>query len=585
MFYLFQYYGELHIFNPFKKIIAVSVFVLVILNISTSFTQNLSKSELDSVYVKFLQLRAPELLKPTDVPVKLTKEDRKCGFGIVSQVRLNLNNFTPEQQSVLKVLLQRPTKQTSMVSPSRRFRIHYDSTGAEVPNYDPSMTVEENVMQVALALDSSYNFEVIELGYPAPPPDNGAGGDDLYDFYITSALGAYGFTDPEIHLGDEKYTSFIEIHYNFQGPGFATHGLNAMRVTVAHELHHAIQMGNYILRSDDVYFYELTSTSMEEFVYDDVNDYYQYMVSYFRRPDRAFPLNSGYNLALWNIYLKENFGFDIIKEQWELMPNQRAISAINNSITNSGSIFPFELNKFGIWTYFTNYKAVPGLYFEEAANYPLITPTSTIQFTAPSELVQMNASPTANNFVKFFVSSIGDTLFAIVTNGDAISAASNPSQFFNFDYTLFSDASSGVRNLTDNYSSTFSVENSSFWSVSEILNDQVVRQDTSVVTPTGGISNAYPNPFRYSRSYLTGSLIFIPLDFNIGETADFNVYTSGLQLVKDEAKNIQNIPGDRRGISWNGFDNDNQKLASGVYIYVIKRGDDVEKGKIVIFNE
>ena len=28
-----------------------------------------------------------------------------------------------------------------------------------------------------------------------------------------------------------------------------------------------------------------------------------------------------------------------------------------------------------------------------------------------------------------------------------------------------------------------------------------------------------------------------------------------------------------------------EKLASGVYIYVIKKGDDVVKGKVVIFNE
>ena len=39
------------------------------------------------------------------------------------------------------------------------------------------------------------------------------------------------------------------------------------------------------------------------------------------------------------------------------------------------------------------------------------------------------------------------------------------------------------------------------------------------------------------------------------------------------------------GVSWNGYDNSGGRLSSGVYIYVIKQGDEVVKGKVVIFNE
>jgi len=48
---------------------------------------------------------------------------------------------------------------------------------------------------------------------------------------------------------------------------------------------------------------------MEEFVFDSVNDYYAYMLDYFRNTEKAFPLQNGYNLAIWNIYLKDVFGF------------------------------------------------------------------------------------------------------------------------------------------------------------------------------------------------------------------------------------------------------------------------------------
>ncbi len=46
------------------------------------------------------------------------------------------------------------------------------------------------------------------------------------------------------------------------------------------------------------------------------------MSSYFRNPATPMPLNDGYNLAIWNIYLEKRFGFDILKHQWELIPNK-----------------------------------------------------------------------------------------------------------------------------------------------------------------------------------------------------------------------------------------------------------------------
>jgi len=350
----------LHIFNPPKTVVVFLSLSLFSLFTASLTAQQLSGEELDSIYTDFLQLSTIELIPQIDQIEALTSENKKCGFGLVSQIRLNIENFTSEQQRILKTLLQRPTRQTNLVSPSGFFRIHYNISGNEIPNYEPSMTIEENVMQVAIALDSSYNFEVSYLGYPAPPPDNGEGGDDLYDVYITSARGNYGFTEPESALGNEKYTSFIEIHYEFSTSNFFTKGLEAMRVTAAHEFHHAIQMGNYILRWEDLYFYELTSTAFEEFVYDDVNDYYAYMNSYFRTPETPLPQTTGYNTAAWNVYLRDNFDYDIIKRQWELMPSVRAMFAINTSLFEYESSFVKEFNRFGLWMYFTNYRSVPG---------------------------------------------------------------------------------------------------------------------------------------------------------------------------------------------------------------------------------
>ena len=54
------------------------------------YSQELTQLQIDSLYTKFLQLRAPELLPQSDQPVALTLEDRKCGFGIVNSIKSNI---------------------------------------------------------------------------------------------------------------------------------------------------------------------------------------------------------------------------------------------------------------------------------------------------------------------------------------------------------------------------------------------------------------------------------------------------------------------------------------------------------------
>jgi hypothetical protein len=554
-----------------------------------AYSQELSPPQLDSIYNKFIQLRAPELLPQTDQPAEISLGDRKCGFLIVNDIKTNFEFFSAEQKNLLKPLLGRPSLQTSVVSPSGFFRIHYDASGSNRPAYVSSWTVEQNIAEVAKSLDSVYRYEVTYLGFLAPPSDGTGGGDDKYDVYIVNqGGGVYGYTEWESKVGSVNWTSFMVLDNDYVG--YYSTGLNGMRVTAAHEFHHGIQLGNYSVfngnspfRNSDSFFYELTSTSMEEFVYDDVNDYYAYMNSYFNNTDLAFPRQNGYNIAIWNIFLEDNFGFGLLKRQWELIPSITAILAINQSLNELSTSFPKEMNKFGIWTYFTGYRKIPGKYFEEGGNYPLVIPKFIVQF--PSPLLNGQAKPTTNNFVRFNIPANNDTLVAIVTNADAFSANDDPNEPFSFQYTLYSDPNTGQRELTEDYSSTFFTSNPTFWSVSEVLNNLLIREDSLQLPTAGTIEYAYPNPFYYSRGYLTGSLMFFPYDANVGETVDFNVYSVGMQIMFSNQPNIQILPGDQRGVSWDGKDDSGNKLASGVYIYVIKKGDEVLTGKVVIFNE
>jgi hypothetical protein len=139
------------------------------------YSQELGRYQLDSLYTKFLQIRAPELLEQNIQHVTLSLEDRKCGFGILNEVKSHFDNFTFEQRQILKKILYRPSDmQKSIISPSGFFRIHFDTTnsnGNGIPSYVPGWSIDQNVAEVAKALDSAYNFEVNFLGFPPPPPD------------------------------------------------------------------------------------------------------------------------------------------------------------------------------------------------------------------------------------------------------------------------------------------------------------------------------------------------------------------------------------------------------------------------------
>ncbi len=550
--------------------------LFLFISVSEIIGQNLSQSQLDSLYNLYVFIRTKEQVG--EKPIIISQDQKKCGFGLAASVFTNFNKFLPEQQDVLKILLQRPPLQTSIVTPKGYFRIHYDQTGANAPGY--------SLTELAAALDSVYEFEVNFLGYPPPPPDNGMGGDNKFDIYITN-LGAdyYGFTQPETPLGNERYTSFTVIDNDYFG--YPTSGINGAKVTVAHEFHHAIQIGNYIYREADIFYYEITSTAMEEFVFDDINDYYFYLPDYFNNPTRPFLLNNGYNLSLWNIFLQNNFDYQILKRIWELMPNNRALTSIALAINERGSTFKDQLNKFGIWNYFTGYRNFPGRYYKEAANYPMIRTTDPMPFTPPSRSYAMRSRATTNFYLK--VNSGLDTLLVILSNSDIASGIDSIDKTFPFIYSLYNDTAKGVRKLAGIFSADFETLNpfhQSFYNVSEILNDIVVNGDTTFNPQINQKELfAFPNPFRFGENYVLGKFLNIQFNKSFLDGVEFYVYSSSMKLIYNDFQKLVFLPNGAKGIKWNLKDNSGKDVPSGVYFISVRVSDKVFKDKIVILNE
>lgn len=560
------------------------ILLTLILFSTFTFAQNL-----DSLYNQFLLLHSHDYNLKNNEGIKSIKPNVKCGFTLFAEVRKNFDNFSVEQQDIIRKILDRPSGQKSIVSPSGFFRIHFDTTGSGAPNYFPGVSnnIQLSIDSLAIAFDSAYTYEINYLGYKSPPKDDGSGGDDLFDVYVLN-LGYYGVTEWD----SNSKASFIRVDNEMN---FFTNGIQAARATAAHEFHHAVQIGGY---SDNLggnqYYYEITSTSMEEFVYPNVNDYLGYVSGYFNNPDRRFTYfdgsgsGGGYDRAIWNIFLKEKFlqeegeslkGQNIIKRSWELMSNNQnsAIKAISLALSENGLSLKNIFSEFAQWAYFTNYRTHIGKYFPEAKDYPLIKYVAEYAYTPPKKTYMMTAAPMSNNFLLFNLSASGinDTLVSIISNCDLENSDSEPYKKIDYEYSLLTVGEDGSNEIISGYYSNVNSDFSGFLKESNIFNNVIVNGTT---ISREEINYAYPQPFSQNKN----SYVFIPTKPNSNGIAKLVIYSTSMDLVYNRSLQIYNS--EKIVVRWNGKDNNGNNVPSGIYIFITDSDGQIIKGKIAIIN-
>ncbi len=164
-----------------------------------------------------------------------------------------------------------------------------------------------------------------------------------------------------------------------QFPGTATPD-QALQVTVAHEFFHAVQFGYDIF--EDGWLMEGTAVWMEDEVYDDVNDNYQYLdSSALVRPgvpidlavrDFSSPLAGfQYGAFVFFRYLSEGLGTpDAIHRIWELAQDvpgsadQYSLQAVDSMLQEHGTSLRLAFVGFAAANVF------PSVFYEEGEGYP-----------------------------------------------------------------------------------------------------------------------------------------------------------------------------------------------------------------------
>ena len=315
----------------------------------------------------------PERL-PADSPYHLNHAI--CGTSALVNVASHWKQLPVATKQSAIVLFQRPTLNESVLSPSGHFKVHFNRTGTHaVSTTDADKNgIPDYVDETMRVFDRVWAFEINQLGYKAPPSD----GDNIYDIYIQN-LGlqqAYGFTYP-IAYPETVTPSYIEIDNDFAENIYQTRGLKGLQVTAAHEFFHAIQFG-YYADFGASWWQEMTATWMEDVVYPDINDFYQYVSYFYKDPEASLDKFSGsfhpFGGAVFPHHVEQIYGASAIRKVWETLntknPQIYRLSDLDTGMPIGG--FGKVLPRFIVWNYLTGSRSRPG-YYDEAADFPLVT--------------------------------------------------------------------------------------------------------------------------------------------------------------------------------------------------------------------
>jgi len=474
--------------------------------------------------------------------------------------------------------LSRPIMQKSRTSGG--FRVHYDTVGINAPamldvnKQRVAGTQEEYVDSVLAIAQEVHSYEISVLGYSPPPDDGSEGGGPEYDIYIAELSNLYGVTIPENQVDTKpdggRFTTYLEIDndFIFVFP-LRNKGLPALRVTLAHEYHHAIQLGSYGFWSHDRYFYEITSTWMEDVLFTDVNDYLQYLPSHFFNPQRSFTTSDGateYARCIWGHFLAKRFSPAIMRISWEEIRNVPSLQAMDNALRSPPffSTFRAAFAEWSQWNFFTGSRSDSVRYYPESPLYPQASQTI-VSITSSAGQSTGSLAALASRY--FEVSASAETVNLILSNINFESAVQNTGMIFPYTYR-FSES-----NLGNDYQQA----GASLFVKLDV--PDISNWYTSGLSTFSSEGVAFPNPFVTSGK----GVVNIPINSPIPVAYSLVIFSSDMDRAFDFTGSSRYVvPPGTQVAQWDGTTENRERAPSGVYIYVLEYAGETHKGKIVL---
>jgi hypothetical protein len=457
-----------------------------------------------------------------------------------------------------------------MLTESGLFELHWDDSGIHaVPEEDLSGNgYPDFIDSASVILEYVYDIEVEQLGYEPPP---GIDGNPAvpYQIYFTNQF-AYGITRKgdliAANLPDTSYASYIEMDNNFAEYYFPTQGLDGLRVTAAHEFHHAIQFG-YGFRDSDIYFFEMTSTWLEEYIYPEIDDYLNYLDYFFEVvSDSRFDQNNltyPYANSIYLQMLEAQYGASIISSIWDKLRKEKSYSALKTTLEENNTTWYQSLNSYALWLFYTGDRAISGTFFKDAAFFPKISIKTEDKIEFEEAFVEdVNITEIANRYIE--IQNVRGKILDIQVIAD---------DGFN----------SGYRTMTEYSYSQPSAVNTKITS-EPVDSDQIVlvitNSEKNEMITTANISESgsidltsvypFPNPVHANSEKIIRFQ-------NVPPEAELHIFnTSGKRIARIENQ------GSSRIRSWYLKNDDGNEVAAGIYFYLVQGDGILEKGKFSI---
>jgi len=299
----------------------------------------------------------------------------KCATPMIEEFEALRNRMSRGNVEQIDTYLTVEDSRINYTSPGGHFLLsYYTSGGNAVPTEDtnPANGIPDYVEKIAVYFDTSWDVEVETHGFQAPPIGSGT--------YAVSfaAQESYGYTTI---VSSSTGLTRIVMHPSFQGfpPNDDPEGdvWGAAKVTAAHEFKHATQYATS--RWTEGGWNEVDATWAEDLVFDVVNDYYNYLPgdSPIRHPEISLdggPTNTGsYEDCVWETWMSETYGVGFIRDYWEWRRSHTSQSVMDSweaILGTYGTTLAEGWANFTAWNYGTGYRAVAGVGYEEAADYP-----------------------------------------------------------------------------------------------------------------------------------------------------------------------------------------------------------------------
>ena len=578
-------------------------FKLLILIITTSLSaQNIANS-LETVINAFNGIKTDDR-HLTHHLLDIAKNGRNIDYN--DKVKLEALGFNFGSRLISRGGSERPESiGLDKFLDSEYFRFHYSTSGPhavdtkDINNNLRPDYVEDVIKVFDYVADKLHN----EMGYTRPPSDGyysstrDKGGSNHYDIYIRSIPSKYyGYVQPEEYsqgngdnerseLRNEKnaFTSYMAIRNNYKK--FSLSELENIKVTAAHEYFHAIQFGYD--GWEKPWLLEASAIWMEEEIYDEINDCYQYMKDWFKYPHKSLD-ESGfhwYGSFIFFEYIEQHMGgSDTIRKIMEASVQSNSKEkdgshlAINQALKLNNHSFQKALNGMSVANQIMSSFESKNYSYEEAESYPVNGPniSDIINF-------QFGRKDTINSSK---LSRFGSEYFQVISNDPLLINLTNKSGSLpdlqlnailkknDNSYSIISSPSINIDpselksiflsivsqdTIGGNWDYQLSVENG--------------KSGTNINSPIEFVLNRpYPNPFNGSIKFS----LYVIKDSKI--TIDL-IGINGRRIIRLFSGELSS---GNHNYNWRGIDQNGNQVSSGVY-YIKVSGEKTGEWKPITF--